>query len=160
MRGRLWYAGFAGVLIGLLAAASQAFLQVRPPVAYGFCMVCHPATIISWSMNNYLKTDLPLSEAFLIFPSLLSVGVIIGAVVGANAHGEINWRRTPGTKKYMALLFGFLIANLALITAGCPIRLGLLVSYGSVSGAVLVLSLILGIGLASVYLKFRKESAK
>jgi len=157
MRTRLWYAGLAGLVIGVTAAASQAFFKVQPPVAYGFCMVCHPATMVAWAMNTYFKTNIPISQAFLVFPSLLAVGVVVGAVIAANANGEIRWRRAPGRKKYMSLLFGFLIANLALITAGCPIRLGLLVSYGSISGIVLVASLVLGIGLACVYLKFRKE---
>jgi hypothetical protein len=160
MRTRLWYAGLAGLVIGVTAAASQAFFRVQPPVAYGFCMVCHPATMVAWAMNTYFKTNLPISQAFLVFPSLLAVGVVVGAVIAANANGEISWRRAPGRKKYMSLLFGFLIANMALITAGCPIRLGLLVSYGSISGLVLVASLVLGIGLACVYLKFRKESSK
>jgi hypothetical protein len=160
MRTRLWYAGLAGLVIGVTAAASQAFFKVQPPVAYGFCMVCHPATMVAWAMNTYFKTNLPISQAFLVFPSLLAVGVVVGAVIAANANGEISWRRAPGRKKYMSLLFGFLIANMALITAGCPIRLGLLVSYGSISGLVLVASLVLGIGLACVYLKFRKESSK
>lgn len=160
MRTKLWFAGIAGVVIGVLAAASQAFLKVQPPVAYGYCMVCHPATMVSWVMNTYLKSNIPQNQAFLVFPSMLAVGVVVGAVIAGNAHGEIGWRRAPGRKKYMSLLFGFLIANLALITAGCPVRLGLLVSYGSISGIVLVASLILGIGLACVYLKFRKESAK
>jgi hypothetical protein len=160
MRSRLWLAGFAGIVIGITAAASEAFFKVQPPVAYGYCMVCHPATMVAWAMNTYFKTNLPISQAFVVFPSMLAVGVVIGAVVAANANGEIGWRRAPMRKRYMSLLFGFLIANLALITAGCPVRLGLLVSYGSVSGAVLVLSLILGIGLACVYLKFRREASK
>ncbi len=160
MRTKLWFAGISGVVIGVAAAASQAFFKVQPPVAYGYCMVCHPATMVAWAMNTYFKTNLPISQAFVVFPSLLAVGVVIGAVVAANAHGEIGWRRAPGRKKYMSLLFGFLIANMALITAGCPVRLGLLVSYGSLSGVILVASLILGIGLACVYLKFRKEAAK
>ena len=160
MRAKLWFAGFTGILIGVTAAASEAFFKVQPPVAYGYCMVCHPATMVAWAMNTYLKTNIPISQAFLVFPSLLAVGVVVGAVVAANANGEIGWRRAPGRKKYMSLLFGFLIANLALITAGCPVRLGLLVSYGSVSGLTLVLSLIAGIGLAVVYLKFRKEATK
>ena len=159
MRSKLWLAAIAGVVIGVTAAASQAFFKVQPPVAYGYCMVCHPATMVAWAMNTYLKTKVPISQAFVVFPSLLAVGVVLGAYVAANANGEIGWRRAPGRKKYMSLLFGFLIANLALITAGCPVRLGLLVSYGSLSGIVLVISLILGIGLACVYFKYRKEGA-
>ena len=159
MRSRLWFAGFTGVVIGIAAAASQAFFQVQPPVAYGYCMVCHPATMIAWISNTYLKTQFPLPPEFGVNKlfSLLAIGVVTGAVVAANRNGEIGWRRAPVRKKFMSVLFGFLIANLALITAGCPVRLGLLVSYGSVSGVILVAALILGIAAACVYLKYRKE---
>lgn len=158
MRMKLWLAGITGLVIGISAAAAQAFFQVQPPVAYGYCMVCHPATMVAWAMNTYSKTQIPVSEAFRDFPSLLAVGVIIGAVVAANKSGEIRWLSAPLRKKYMAGLFGFLIANFALIAAGCPLRFGLLVSYGSVTGVILVVSLIVGIGLACIYLRRRKES--
>ena len=158
MRIKLWFAGITGLVIGVSAAAAQAFFKVQPPVAYGYCMVCHPGTMVAWLMNNYLGTNFPISRAFVLFPSLLAVGVIIGAVVAANKNKEIGWRTSPARKKYMAVLFGFLIANFALIAAGCPLRFGLLVSYGSVSGVILLVSLIVGIGLASVYLRLRKES--
>lgn len=160
MRTKLWFAGVTGLVIGVLAAAAQAFFRVQPPEAFGYCVVCHSATMVSWLMNNYLKMNLPLSQAFILFPSLLGVGLVIGAVVAANKNGEMGWRRSPARKKYMAVLFGFLIANFGLIVAGCPVRLGLLVSYGSVTGTILVASLIGGIGLACVYLRFRKEEGK
>ena len=160
MRMKLWFAGITGLVIGISAAAAQAFFKVQPPEAIGYCMVCHPATTVAWLMNNYLGTHLPQGEAFVLFPSVLAVGLIIGAVGAANRNDEIGWRRAPARKKYMAGLFGFLIANFGLIVAGCPIRLGLLVSYGSITGVILVASLIGGIGLASVYFHLRKESAK
>lgn len=158
MRIKLWLAGITGLVIGVSAAASQAFFKVQPPVAYGYCMVCHPGTMVAWLMNNYWETNFPISPAFALFPSMLAVGVVIGAVVAANKNKEIGWRPSPVRKRYMAVLFGFLIANFALIAAGCPLRFGLLVSYGSVSGVILLVSLIIGIGLASVYLRLRKES--
>lgn len=158
MRIKLWLAGITGLVIGVSAAASQAFFKVQPPVAYGYCMVCHPGTMVAWAMNNYLGTEFPISPAFALFPSVLAVGVVIGAVVAANKNKEMGWATSPVKKRYMAVLFGFLIANFALIAAGCPLRFGLLVSYGSVSGAILLVSLIVGIGLASIYLRLRKES--
>jgi hypothetical protein len=57
----------------------------------------------------------------------------------------------------MAVLFGFIIANLGLLVAGCPLRIGLLVSYGSVTYTILLAALVGGIGLACVYLRLRKE---
>lgn len=108
-------------------------------------------------MNNYFGAHMPLPSSFVLFPSLLAVGVIIGAFAAANRNGEMGWRSSPVRKRYMAVLFGFLIANFGLIAAGCPIRLGLLVSYGSVTGAILVAALAGGIGLACVYLRLRKE---
>jgi len=41
--------------------------------------------------------------------------------------------------------------------AGCPLRIGLLVSYGSVTYTILLAALVGGIGLACVYLRLRKE---
>ncbi len=155
MRMKLWYAGITGLVIGISAAGAQAFFKV--PVAQGFCMVCQPATMVTWLMNNYLGLHLPTNQAFVLFPSLLAVGLVIGAVVAANRNDELGWRRAPARKKYMAVLFGFLISNFGLIAAGCPIRLGLMVSYGSVTGIILVASLVGGIGLAALYLRLRKE---
>ena len=160
MRLKLWYAGITGLVIGVSAAAVQAFFEVQPPAAYGYCMVCHPATMVSWVMNNYTGTDIAQPRAFLLFPSLLAIGVVVGAVAAANRNNEMGWRRAPVRKKYLAVLFGFLIANFGLIAAGCPIRLGLLVSYGSVTGVILLAALIGGIGLAAVYLRLRKEGTK
>ncbi len=154
---KLWLAGITGLVIGILAAAAQAFANVEPPEAYAVCMVCHPATIVQWIMNNYLGTEVPLPSAFVLFPSLLAVGIVIGSMSAANRHGELGWRRHPGKKKYMAVLFGFIIANLGLLVAGCPLRIGLLVSYGSVTYTILLAALVGGIGLACVYLRLRKE---
>lgn len=160
MRMKIWFAGMTGLVIGISAAASQAFFKVQPPLAYGYCMVCHPATMIQWLMNNYFGTNMALPKSFLLFPSLLAVGVFIGGLAAANKNGEIKWRPSPVRKRYMAVLLGFLIANFALIVAGCPVRLGLLVSYGSVTGVVTLAALVSGIGLACVYLRLRKEEAK
>jgi len=65
---KLWLAGITGLVIGILAAAAQAFANVEPPEAYAVCMVCHPATIVQWIMNNYLGTEVPLPSAFVLFP--------------------------------------------------------------------------------------------
>ena len=160
MRMRLWYAGVTGLVIGISAAAAQAFFKVQPPEAIGYCMVCHPATMVAWVMDHYFGTHVPESSAFVLFPSVLAVGLIIGAISAANRNNELGWRRAPAKKKYMAVLFGFLISNFGLIASGCPIRLGLMVSYGSVTGIILVASLVGGIGLAALYLRLRKEETK
>lgn len=160
MKKNIWLAGITGAVIGLSAAAAQAFFQVQPPVAYGFCMVCHPGTMVQWGMNSYFGTNMPLPKPFVMYPSLLAIGVFLGAFTAANRNKELRWLSSPAKKNYMAALLGFLIANFGLIAAGCPVRIGLLVSYGSVTGVILLAALVGGIGLACVYLHRREEQAK
>ncbi len=60
----------------------------------------------------------------------------------------------------MAVLFGFLVVNFALMAGADLIRAGLLVSYGSVAAVILLASMIMGVLLASIYLRHRKEPLK
>ena len=159
MRMNLWFAGLTGLVIGIGAAASQAFFKVQPPVAYGYCMVCHPGIMVKWVMNNYFGTQLAISQVFVLFPSLLVIGLVIGAFAAADRNKEIAWQSTTARKKYTSALFGFLVAISGLIVGACPVRAALLVSYGSVTGVVEVAFIVMGIGLACVYLRRRKETA-
>ncbi len=160
MKIRFWFAGITGLVIGVSAAAAEAFFGVRPPPAYGYCMVCHPGIMVKWGMNNIFGTDLAISPAFVLFPSLLAVGIVIGAFAAADRNKEVAWQTTPVKNRYKAALFGFLVATFGLVMGACPVRLGLLVSYGSITGVVLLAFLVGGIGLACVYLRLRKETTE
>ncbi len=152
-----WSALITGLVIGISAAAVQAFFGLYPPEAFGICLTCHPAVLVKWLMNNFWGTNLSISQAFVLFPSLLAVGVLIGSHASARKHNELAWRLIPARKRYMAVLFGFLIANFGLMAGADLIRTGLLVSYGSVAAVILLASMIVGAILASIYLRRRKE---
>lgn len=151
-----------GLLMGVLAAAAQAFFQVQPPVAYGICLIGHPSDLSHWIINNLLGTDWPMHEAFIVFPTLLVVGVFIGSFIAARRNGELKLRPGPVRIRDMAVLFGFLVANFGLLWGACPIRTGLLASYGSVIAVIALVSIIIGVLLACVYvrLRVRKETPR
>ncbi len=155
-----WSALITGLVIGISAAALQAFFRVQTPEAFGIDLVAHPAIIVKWLMNNIWGTNLAIVQPFVLFPSLLAIGVLIGSHASARKHNELAWRATPARKRYMAVLFGFLVANFALMAGADLIRAGLLVSYGSVAAVILLASMIMGVLFASIYLRHRKEPLK
>lgn len=155
-----WLALITGLVIGISAAALQAFFGVWPPEAFGICLTCHPAIIVKWVMNNIWGANLTIVQPFILFPSLLAIGIFIGSYASARRRNELAWRLTPVRKRYMAVLFGFLIANFGLTAGADLIRAGILVSYGSVAAVILLASVIMGAILASIYLRHRKEPLK
>ena len=144
-----------GFIMGVSAAAVQAYFQVQPPVAYGICLLGHPTILTKWLMNNVLGTDLSVTAAFVVFPSLLVIGVFIGSYVAGYRNKELEWRPGPVRNKYMAVMFGFLVVNFGLLWGACPIRTGLLVSYGSVMAVIALFSIAVGVILACLYIRSR-----
>lgn len=157
MKIKFWLILITGFIIGVSAAALQAYFQVKPPVAYGICLLGHPSIITKWLMNNILGTDLPITAVFVAFPSLLAVGVIIGSYLAAYRSKELKWRPGPVRNKYMSVLFGFLVVNFGLLWGACPIRTGLLVSYGNVMAIIAFFSIAVGIVLACLYVRSRTK---
>jgi hypothetical protein len=146
-----------GLTIGIGAAALQAFFGVHPPEAYGVCLIGHPSVLVKWLMNNLFSTRLPVGAEFVVFPSLLVVGIVGGALIASVKSGELKselkLQPIPVKSKYMALLFGFLVANLGLVVGACPIRTALLVGYGSVLGVIMLAAIITGVFLATLRLR-------
>lgn len=151
------YIIITGLVMGILAAALQAFFKVYPPEAYGVCLIGHPSVLVKWIMNNVFNTHLPVSVAFVAYPSMLVVGIVGGALLASIKSGELKRelksKPVPVKKKYMAILFGFLVANFGLIVGACPIRTALLVGYGSVLGVIMLASIIIGVFLATLHLR-------
>lgn len=143
-----------GIVMGVLAAAAEAFFQVQPPEAYGICFIGHPKELTTWIADNLFGTDWG-HGTFAVFPTLLVVGAFAGAFTAANRNKELKLRPGPVSNKYMAVLFGFLVANLGLLWGACPIRTVLLVSYGDITAAVALVSIVVGVILAVVYVRFR-----
>jgi hypothetical protein len=146
-----------GLTIGVSAAAIQAFFGVHPPEAYGICLIGHPSVLVKWFMNNIFNAHLPIGSEFIVYPSLLVVGILGGAVIAAAKSGELKRGLKSGPvpvrNRYMAILSGFIVANFGLIVGACPIRTALLVGYGSILGVMTLVAVIIGVYLATLRLR-------
>jgi hypothetical protein len=98
--------------------------------------------------------DFPIQEAFLIYPPLTIAGVFIGSAIAAARSKELSLRPGPVRNRFSAILIGFLVINFGLLW-DCDIRTSLLVGYGSVMGVIALISIALGVILATVYLRSR-----
>ena len=146
-----------GIIMGVSAAAIQAFFQAQPPVAYGISFLGHPKDLLNWITNNLLGTNFPIADAFIVFPALMVLGVFIGSYVAAYRNTELAWRPGPVRKNFSAFKFGFLVVNFGLLWGACPIRTALLVSYGSVIAVIALASIVIGVILAVVYMRLRAK---
>lgn len=144
-----------GLVMGLLAAAAQAFFKVLPPEANGICIIGHPRDLVSYLSNNLLGTNWPANESFITYPALTVIGIALGSFVSAYIHKEVAFRPGPVNKRFAAFMFGFLVANFGLLWGACPIRTGLLISYGNVVAVAVMASIAFGVLLAIAYLKWR-----
>ena len=144
-----------GLIMGVAAAAAQAFFKVQPPEAYGICLLGHPSDLTTGITNNLLGTNWPVHEAFIVFPSLLVIGVFIGSYITAYRNKELGWRPGPVRKKFSAFMFGFLVVNFGLLWGACPIRTALLTSYGNVMAVIALFSIAVGVILACLYIRLR-----
>ncbi len=144
-----------GIIMGLSAAAIQGYFQVQPPVAYGISFVGHPNDLLIWITNNFSWTEWPQREVFAVFPILTVVGVFIGSYAAASRNNELALRPGPVRKRISAVVFGFLVINFGLLLGACPIRVGLWVGYGSVLGIIALAAIVIGVILATVYIRSR-----
>jgi len=144
-----------GIIMGLSAAAIQAYFEVQPPVAYGIAFIGHPNNLLTWTTNEFLGTNFPVREAFILLPPLTVIGVLIGSSIAAVRSKELRLRPGPVRSRFSAVIFGFLVINLGLLWGSCPIRTGLLVGYGSVLAVIALASIAIGVILATAYLRSR-----
>jgi hypothetical protein len=143
---------FAGLVLGLGAAAVQAYFNLVPPTAYGVCMVCHPKELVNWLADHLLGTHWGYAIASVNAPILTAVGVVAGAFIAAIRHGEFQWRSARRPAMYFVL--GFLMINFGLILGSCPIRIVLLSAYGSLMGVVGLVCVIIGVGLGVLAIRW------
>lgn len=144
---------FAGLVLGLGAAAVQAYFKLIPPTAYGVCMVCHPKELVNWLADHLLNTRWGYSMASINAPILTVVGVAAGAFIAAVQHGEFHWR--PARQPVLFFIFGFLMINFGLILGSCPIRIVILSAYGSLMGVIGVVLIVLGVGLGILAMRWQ-----
>ncbi len=143
-----------GIVMGFLAAVLQALFQLQPPVANGLSFIGHPRELLNWVVDKVFHADWPVTRAFLVYPPLTVIGVVIGSFIAAARNKEFRMRPGPVRKKAMAAIFGFLVANFGLLWGACDMRTALLVSYGSVLAVVALISIIAGVFLAAMYMQY------
>jgi hypothetical protein len=139
----------AGIVLGFGSALVQAYFKVIPPIAYGVCMVCHPKDLFNWVADHLLNLNWSYSLSSTNWPLLTVVGVVLGAIVAAWQHGELNIK--PAKQPLSYFINGFLMINLGLILGSCPIRIVLLSAYGNWLGLIGWVCIVTGVLLGTWY---------
>lgn len=142
----------AGLVLGLGAALVQAYFKVIPPLANGFCFVCHPRDLVNWISNALFHTGWDVSMVSLVFPVLTVVGVVLGSLTASARNGEFKLR--PARHRVKNFVYGFLMINFGLLLAACPIRIVLLSAYGDPVGLAGWLSIVLGVAAVTILVRF------
>lgn len=142
-----------GIVAGGLAVMAGALFDVRPPEAYGVCIACHGRDLVNWTINWLARTHLEVAQASLVYPVLTTLGVLLGAVLGATTSGEFRWRKPENPLKTFA--YGVLVMNCALLAGGCSIRLLLRASAGEALGLMGFSGMAAGVVLATFWLRWR-----
>jgi sulfur transporter len=142
-----------GIAGGLMAVVIGTLFEVRPPEAYGICMACHGRDLLNWTLNMLLHTHLTVASASAVFPVLTTIGVLLGALVGAKTSGEFRWYSPESSLK--EFLYGALVMNFALLAGGCSIRLLLRSAAGDWAGVMGFGGMIAGVILGTVWLRWR-----
>ena len=142
-----------GIVAGLSAVVAGAVFDVRPPEAYGLCMACHARDLVNWTINDLTGTHLTVAQASLVFPVLTTIGVVLGALLGATSSGEFHWRSPESSARTVA--YGALVMNFALLAGGCAIRLLLRTAWGEALGTFGFVGLIAGVTSGTVWLRWR-----
>jgi hypothetical protein len=147
----------AGLVLGIGAAAVQAYFSVVPPVAYGVCLVCHPKDLVNWLADRFLGTDWPYSVVSSALPVLTVVGVVLGALVAALRHGELKLQ--VARQPLFFFVNGFLMMNFGLFLGSCPIRIVLLSAYGNLIGVAGWVCVMLGVSIGTLALRWTARRA-
>ena len=143
---------FLGVLIGFLAAVSQALLfSAGGPEAYGFCVACHTRDLINDIINLSAGNPdppivglAPLSKNA-VFAVLTVVGVMIGSFVAAKTNKEFKIKTSTNGTYFLYFLGGVVVLILALLLGGCPYRAALRFGYGDIVALIGILAMTLGV---------------
>lgn len=144
-----------GIVIGLCVAAIQALTELQKPVFYGVCLIGHPRDFVVSILNHIFKLNWPTAAIFAGIPTLLVIGIFVGSFLAASRNKESTLRPGPVRDSFKAALLGFLVVNFGLLWGSCPIRTGILMSYGSIVAVIAMISIIIGVILAIFYIRLR-----
>ena len=148
-------AALFGVLAAAIAVCVQVFGSFSPPQAYGVCVVCHAKDLVNALLSNFSWFGSPVSTVALKGIVLTVVGIILGAFTMAVYNREFKLRFVENV--FVAFICGFIVMTAGLALSGCPMRMLLRSAYGDLGAVASVISLILGIFLATLLLKRRAK---
>lgn len=142
----------AGAVMAIMALLASALVGDRIDEAYGVCMACHGRDLFNWLFNHEFQLRLPVASAFIVFPALTTVGVLLGAIMGAISSGDFRWHCPENLVKSFVL--GMLVMIFALIAGGCATRLLLRAATGETLGLVGFGAMMAGVALATYLLRW------
>ncbi|MBQ9992199.1 MAG: hypothetical protein IJP33_02080 [Firmicutes bacterium] len=142
-----------GILAAFIAVGMQVFGSFSPPQAYGVCVVCHAKDLVNALLSQFPWFGSPVSTVALKGTIMTVVGIFLGGLTMSIYNRELKLRFVEN--KILAFVCGFVVMCAGLALSGCPMRTLLRTAYGDISSMASVISLILGIFLATLILKRR-----
>jgi hypothetical protein len=151
---------FLGLLIGILAAFTQALLiSAGGPEAYGVCIACHVRDLVNGMTNIIAGTSLALAPISknAILPVMGVAGIMAGAFISAKVHREHKIKKA-GNREYLLYFAGGLaVLFFTMIFGGCPYRAALRTGYGDLTALLFIVMMAIGVGVGTLYLLRRAE---
>lgn len=151
---------FLGVIIGILAAFTQALLiSAGGPEAYGVCIACHVRDLVNGMTNIIADTSLALAPISknAILPVMGVVGIMAGAFISAKVHREHKIKEA-GNREYLFYFVGGLaVLFLTMIFGGCPYRAALRTGYGDLTALLFIIMMALGVVAGTLYMLRKAE---
>jgi hypothetical protein len=151
---------FLGLLIGILAAFTQALLiSAGGPEAYGVCIACHVRDLVNGMINIVAGTTLALAPISknAILPVMGVTGIMAGAFISAKVHREHKIKKA-GNREYLVYFAGGLaVLFLTMIFGGCPYRAALRTGYGDLTALLFIVMMAIGVVVGTLYMLRRAE---
>lgn len=142
----------AGIVMAIIAVIVSALVGERAEDAYGICLACHGRDLLGWILNWSLDANIPVAPAFLVFPALTSIGIMLGSLLAAIISGEFRWHVPDSFVK--PFLLGLMVMVFALVAGGCATRLLLRTSAMEFLGLAGFAAMAVGVVAASYFLRW------
>lgn len=143
----------AGIIIAATAIIAQVIFAFAPPEAYGICLACHGRDMFAQIGRALFEQPFEMSEIARKGPIVTVVGILLGAFLAARAGKEFRFQWVEN--KWLSLLTGVVVAILALIISGCPMRLLIRTAYGEINALWGILFVVLGAIVGTLILKHK-----
>ena len=151
---------FLGLIIGILAAFTQALLiSAGGPEAYGVCIACHARDLVNGMTNIIAGTSLALAPISknAILPVMGVAGIMVGAFISAKVHREHKIKKAGNRAYLLYFAGGVAVLFLTMIFGGCPYRAALRTGYGDLTALLFIVTMAIGVGVGTLYMLRRAE---